>query len=301
MTRAILIFCLMLGSVSAAHAAFFSDDEARKKIADLQQQISQLQAQIQGKLDEELKQRQAVEGRVSSLEGQLKSQGMIDLLNQIDRLNGELGKVRGQLEVISHDIEVTQKRQRDLYTDLDGRLRKLESTPAPTAAAPATPAAPAAPGADASLQPVAVPAVVAVASPAPAPDSGSELKDYEAAHTLFKAGKYSQSANAFEKFLTTYPDSKYAPSAQYWLGYAYFSQKNYKAAIAAQQKLLQRYPDHQKAPDAMYNIANSQIQLAEIDNARQTLKSLLAKYPSSDTAPLAKKRLAAIESLKSKN
>lgn len=292
----VLVGCLLLGGFSTAQAAFFSDDEARKKIAELQQQLTQLQSQIQGKLDEELKQRQAVEGRVGALES--KSQGMIDLLNQIDRLNGEVAKLKGQVEVVAHDVEVTQKRQRDLYTDLDGRLRKLEggvavAPPASQGAAPAaTPAAETPPTPATAVQSPAAPVTETAAI---------ELKDYEAAHALFKAGKHAQSAEAFEKFLGAYPDSKYAPNAQYWLGYAYFSQKNYKAAIASQQKLLQRYPDHQKVPDAMYNIANSQIQLADIDAARQTLKNLVAKYPLSEAAPLAKKRLAAIESLKSKN
>lgn len=295
MKKSVLIFCLLMGSFNAAHAAFFSDDEARKKIADLQQQVTQLQTQLQAKLDDELKQRQAVEGRVSAVETQLRSQGMIDLLNQINNLNAELGKVKGQLEVMSHDVEVTQKRQRDLYADLDGRLRKLESGPAPAAPTSATPPGPVDTAAATAPQ-------NANPSPAqPAPDTGAELKDYEAAHALFKAGKYAQSADAFDKFIAAYPDSKFAPSAQYWLGYAYFSQKNYKGAIAAQEKLIQRYPDHQKAPDAMYNIANSQIQLSDIDGARQTLKSLIAKYPVSDAAPLAKKRLAALDSLRSKN
>lgn len=296
MTRWVLVVCLLLGGVNAAQAAFFSDDEARKKIAELQQQLSQLQAQIQGKLDDAAKQRQAVDGRVSALESQLKSQGMLDLLNQIDRINGELGKLKGQIEVMAHDVETTQQRQRDLYADLDGRLRKLESGP-PAAAAPA-----ASPAAEAPAQPAAAAATpAAAAAPAPAVDTAAELKQYETAHALFKAGKFAQSAEAFDKFLAAYPDSKFSPNAQYWLGYAHFSQKNYKAAIADQQKLLQRYPDHQKAPDAMYNIANSQIQLGDIDGARQTLKNLLAKYPLSDTAPLAKKRLTALESLKSKN
>ncbi len=293
MKRWLLVACLLLGGVNAAHAAFFSDDEARKKIADLQQQLTQLQTQLQGKLDEELKQRQAVEGRVNALEGQLKSQGMIDMLNQIERINAELGKLKGQLEVMSHDVEVTQQRQRDLYTDIDGRLRKLETS---QTAAPPVPA-PAAPQPNAAAAP---PAASVAAAPA-AVDAGAELKEYEAAHALFKTGKYGQSAEAFDKFIAAYPDSKFAPNAQYWMGYAHFSQKNYKAAITDQQKLLQRYPDHQKAPDAMYNIANSQIQLGDIDGARQTLKNLLAKYPASDTAPLAKKRLSAIESLKSRN
>lgn len=288
----LLLAGLLLGGMIPAQAAFFSDDEARKKIADLQQQLGQLQGQVQARLDEEAKQRQAVNNRMTTLEGQLKSQGMIDLLNQIDRINAEVSKLKGQLEILAHDVETTQKRQRDLYTDLDGRLRKLESgpaAPAPGAAAPA----------ETSAQP---PASAAPATPAaPTHDAGAELKDYETAHSLFKAGKHAQSAEAFEKFLAAYPDSQFAPNAQYWLGYAQFSQKNYKAAIAAQQKLLQRYPEHQKAPDAMYNVANSQIQLGDIDAARQTLSGLVAKYPLSDAAPLAKKRLKAIESLKSKN
>ncbi len=292
--RLVLVVCLTLGSMHAAQAAFFSDDEARKKIAELQQQLTQLQTQVQGKLDDEAKQRQTLEGRVTPLENQLKSQGMIELLNQIERINADVAKLKGQLEVMAHDVEVTQKRQRDLYTDLDGRLRKLEGgvNAAAPAATPATPP-------QVTTQPAAAPA-----TPAPTAavtDPAAELKDYEAAHALFKSGKYAVSADAFEKFLTAYPDSKFAPNAQYWIGYAHFSQKNYKSAITAQQKLLQQYPDHQKAPDALYNIANSQIQLGYIDDAKQSLRNLISKYPMSDTIPLAKKRLAAIESLKSKN
>ncbi|TSA49637.1 MAG: tol-pal system protein, partial [Nitrosomonadales bacterium] len=131
MRSLVLVLCLLLGGVNAAQAAFFSDDEARKQIGVLQQQLTQLQA----RLDEELKQQQAVEGRVQTLE---KSQGLVDLLGQIERINEEVSKLKGQIEVMSHDVEITQKRQRDLYTDLDGRLRKLEGGPA-AAVAPAAP------------------------------------------------------------------------------------------------------------------------------------------------------------------
>jgi tol-pal system protein YbgF len=164
-----------------------------------------------------------------------------------------------------------------LYGDLDARLRKIENTATPT------------PPADA-----AAPATPSVA------DSAAELRSYEAAHELFKTGKYQESEQAFEKLLTDYPNGKYAPNAQYWLGYAYFSQKNYKAAMASQQKLISVYPDHQKVPDAMYNIANSQIQLADVEGARKTLRALLEKFPQSEAAPLARKRLAVLDSIKSK-
>lgn len=275
----LFVAALLLFSATAAQAAIFGDDEARRGVADLKKQVADLQA----RLDQANAARQALEKRLADLEASSKAQA-VDQLSQIDRLNSEISKLRGQLEVGGHEIGLTQQRQRDLYADLDGRLRKLESVA--TAARPAEPPAPAA-----APQPAAAPTV----------DPAAELKSYEAAHELFKAGKYKEASDAFEAFIAAYPNSKYAPSAQYWVGYAYFSQKNYKAAIAAQQKLLKLYPDNQKAPDAMYNIANSQIQLAEIEEAKFTLRGLLEKYPASEAAPLAKKRLTVLESVKPKN
>jgi tol-pal system protein YbgF len=277
------ISLLLLCAFGSAQAAFFADDDARKGVAELKQQV----AGLQGKLDEANAARQALEKRVADLDAAMKGQA-VDMLTQIDRLNTEISKLRGQLEVNSHEIGLAQQRQRDLYTDLDGRLRKLESG-TPTAAKPS----------DAEASGAVAPA--AATTPAPSVDAAAELKSYEAAHELFKAGKYKESAETFEKFLEVYPGSKYAASAQYWIGYAHFSQKNYKAAIASQQKLIKLYPDNQKVPDAMYNIANSQIQLSDIEGAKQTLRGLLEKYPQSEAAPLAKKRLAALESVKSKN
>lgn len=291
MRRLFLVLCLCLGAANAAQAAFFSDDEAREKIVELQKQLVQMQGQIQAlqaKLDEEQKQRQAVDGRVVTVENQLRSQSLIDLLNQVERLNTDISQLKGQMEVMAHDMEGTQQRQRDLYADLDNRLRKLESAPAAAATTTEAPAA----------QPATTPPAQAAEQPADTADN--EVKDYEAAFALFKANKYPQAVEAFDKFQQTYPDSKLAGNAQYWVGTARFSQRDYKGALAAQQKLLKTYPDHEKAPDAMYSIANCQIQLSDLDAARQTLKSLVSKFPQAKITPKAKERLSQLESLKKK-
>ena len=270
-----LAVCLLLTCWSlGAHAAFFADDDARKGLAELKQQVTALQA----KLEESNAARVALEKRLADTDAAMKKQA-VDLLGQIDQLNAEISKLRGQLEVNSHEIGLAQQRQRDLYTDLDARMRKLES----------------------GAKPAEAPAAPAGAASTPVADPAAELKNYEAAHELFKSGKHKESSEAFNQFLEAYPNSKYAPNAYYWMGYAYFSQKNYKAAISSQQELIKRYPDHQKVPDALYNIANSQIQLADIDAAKQTLRGLIDKYPTSETTPLAKKRLTALESVKTKN
>lgn len=282
-TLVLASLCLLLSS--QVHAALFDDTEARRQIGEVQQQVTKLQSQnqaLQAALDEAKKKQQALEERIAAMEGVLKGQGLLDLLNQNERLNQEISKLKGQLEVATHSIDSTQQRQRDLYGDLDGRLRKLEGG-TPAAAASEAP-----------------PTAATATTTAPVPDASSENKDYEVALALTKAGKHKEAFDAYDKFLQTYPNSSHAPEAQYWLGYAQFLLKNYKAAIVTQQKLIKQFPDSPKAPDAMFNIANCQIQLADIDGAKKTLHELLDKHSSSEVAPAAKKRLTVLESIKSK-
>lgn len=271
-----LIPLLLLFSFGTAHAALFADNEAREEIIKLRKYVKEDQEQriadLQTRLTASERSRQALEKRLADMESAEKSRS-VELLGQIERLTSEIANLRGQVEVNGYQVEQAQQRQRDLYADTDARLRKLEGGPAPTSTTPA-------------------------ASAAPAADSAAELQSYEAAHELFKAGKYKESAAAFEELLAKYPNGKYVPNAQYWLGYAQFSQKDYKAAMASQNKLIQAFPDHAKVPDAMYNVANCQIQLADLAGAKQTLRELLAKHPTSEVAPLAKKRLAVLESVK---
>jgi tol-pal system protein YbgF len=260
--------------VPAAQAAIFGDDVARKQITDVQKQV-QTQSQTLQSLDQ----------RVTSIEATVKGRGLMDILSQLEQMRQELRDAKGQLEVLSHEVEVTQQRQNDLYVDLDSRLRKLE----------AAGVAAAAPQVTADTASTAVTAPEATAGPTTA---SSEARDLDAAQAFSKAGKYKEAFEAFNKFLTTYPASPKLAEAQYGLGFAQFSLKNYKAAIATQQKLIKQFPESPKAPDAAFNIANAQIQLADIDGARKTLRDLLAKYPNSDIAPTAKRRLAILESVK---
>ena len=271
MRKLILATSLLLSLSPAAQAAIFGDDEARKKIGEIQVQNQATQATLN-----ELKaNQQALEKKIAEIEAIVKGQGMLDMLSKIDSLTQELNLVKGQLEVATHQIETAQQRQKDLYADTDGRLRKLESGGA------------------------AVPAEGQAANGAPAAAEPSpDAKDFDAAQALLKSGKYRESFDAHEKFLQTHPTSSFAPEAQYSLGYTQFSLKNYKAAIATQQKMVKQYPDHPKAPDALFNVANSQIQLADIEGAKKTLRELVSRYPNSEVTPNAKKRLAVLDSIK---
>src|SRR4051794_25053149 len=54
--------------------------------------------------------------------------GVIELMNQVEDLQAEINRLRGQLEVLSNGLENSQKRQRDMYLDLDTRVRRIEQT-----------------------------------------------------------------------------------------------------------------------------------------------------------------------------
>jgi tol-pal system protein YbgF len=229
--------------------ALFDDDEARRRIEVLRQQVEANS--------------RALEERLRQIEDR---RPLVELSGQIEAVRAELAKMRGQLEVLANQIDTADKRQKDLYVDIDTRLRKLEQSKEPVA------------GTDKPPADNAVPA--------------AETKGYEAALNQFKLGNYPLAISAFQGFLVTYPTSKLAASAQYWIGNAYFAQRDYKQAMAAQQKLLASWPDDGKAPDAMLNIATSQEALGDRRGAQKTLEALLARYPGTPAASSAKQRLA---------
>ena len=206
---------------------------------------------------------QSVDERLSRIETEVRDRrALVDLAGQIEALRGDLSRMRGQIEVLLNQAETADKRQKDLYLDIDTRLRKFEQAREGT-----------------------------TEKPADAPASAEETRAYEAALNQFKLGNYPLAISALQGLLVTYPNGKLAPNAQYWIGMAYAAQRDYKNAIAAQQKLLAAWPEDAKAPDAMLNIATSQEALGDRRGAQKTLEGLLERYPASQAAASAKQRL----------
>lgn len=287
-----VLWALMIAS-PPAQAGLFDDEEARKRIEATNQRLAQAQRQIEDRLA-------AIEAKMT---------GVVDLGNQMELLRGDLAKMRGQIEVLSYELEQAQKRQRDLYVDLDTRLRKIEGAPGGAASAdapasaslpPATGVAPPAAAPAGSVGGTLAPAGRPGAASGPPPGAGSaapvdaaaEQRAYDAALDQFKRGDYPGSINAFNAFVKAYPKSALAPSAQYWIGNALYARRDFRGAIAAQRTLISTYPDSTKVPDALLNIASAQSELGETATSRRTLEELVAKHPQSEAAQKARQRLA---------
>ena len=258
-----LLAMLIASSAINSHAALFDDKEARKKILEVEAK-SQSNFEANQAAINELKKNQAATDAV------IKGQGLADMQNQLEALKQEIANLKGELELANHHLETTQQRQKDLYTDTDTRLRKIES------AAVAPPVAP--------VAPVAV--------------EEADVKAFAEADSLSKSAKHKEAFAAFDGFLKDYPTSKLVPDALYGMGYSQFALKNYKSSIATQQKVIDLHPSSAKVPDAMYSMANSQIQLGQVSNAKKTLRDLVTKYPDAEVTPNAQKRLKSLEALK---
>src|SRR5438105_14492963 len=117
-------------ALNAAAQGLFDDNEARRRVELLRQEFTENQRQVA----EQLKKIEA------ALAGASDRSALIQLATQVETLNNELARMRGQLEVLGNQPETADRRSKDLYLDIDTRLRKLEQT-REQASAPETPAA----------------------------------------------------------------------------------------------------------------------------------------------------------------
>ena len=65
--------------------------------------------------------------RLERIENALTNQGLLEMVQQIQTLELEINRLRGEMEVQNHTLEQLKKRQRDLYTDIDRRMQRLEN------------------------------------------------------------------------------------------------------------------------------------------------------------------------------
>ena len=267
MNRAAAAAALVLAAALPARAGLFDDDEARRRIDMLRQELSQ-----QGKDNE---------ARIQRLEDAIRGIGVIELVRQIEDLNAEIARLRGQLEVLANESQQVQKRQRDFYLDLDSRLKRLEGGGGAAASANATP-------------PESSPASVASPRAPTKEDQAREAKAYDAASNLFRRNDFASAIDAFRAFVKDYPSSPLTPNAGYWIGISYANMRDYKSALAAQAELLAKYPQSPKAPDALLAIAAIQSEQGDAGSARNTLEDIIARFPGTEAAGKARTRLAAL-------
>jgi tol-pal system protein YbgF len=222
-----------------------------------------------------------IDQRLGRVERVVSNQSLLTLSQRIDALEAQVRELRGTVEEMQNGNENLRKQQRDLYADLDQRIKALESALRGGAAGP---------GGGGAMQSGAAGAGAAGAISGAADDQTA----YNRAFDALKASDYNGAISQFRDFLRLYPRSALADNAQYWLGESYYVTRDYDDAIAAFRTLGEQYPQSRKAPDALLKLGFAQYELKHMSDARTTLKLVVQRYPGNDAAKLAADRLSKI-------
>lgn len=246
----IAISALLLNAITPAQAGLFDDDEARRAVLDLRTRTDNLADQLSAA-----------------------QRTILNQANQLEQLQQQVATLRGQNEILVNQLVDMQKAKKDFYTDLDGRLKRVEPQQ--------------------QQQPEQQPQQPANG----VPDAAAQLSEanaFKAALAQFQKGDFARAANAFKSFLWKYPKSAYQPTARYWLGNAFYALRDYKRSTEMLQSVVKEYPTHPRAPDALFSIAQNQLEQGKKSMARNTLRQVIAQYGTSEAAKNARTKLTQI-------
>lgn len=213
-----------------------------------------------------------VESRVSTIPSSAAG-GNWDSYTQMQQMQQEIQTLRGQVEQLTHEMEMMRKQARERYLDLDSRINQLRGG-----------AAISAPVTSGEGQPVATDSVV------------DDKALYDQASALRREQKFFESIAVMEDLLKRSPSGMYAPYCEYWLGEMYMvvNPPDLNRAKRHFITLIGNYPDHVKVPDAMYKLGKLFASQGEKAKAKATLQELIKKYPDKSAANLAKDLLKTI-------
>jgi tol-pal system protein YbgF len=262
----------MACSVLPMQAQAFEDSDARRTILQLRTQLKDLNTRIENEVEQ-------IARRIDTKADDKKLNALFTDLEKLrNQLRGEVAELRGQVEIISNELNAaqqkvdkltndlanTQRREKDLYADINQRLSKLEPR-------------------NQTIDGVEVEVTQA------------EQKQFDEAAALLKKKDFARATQAFMAFLQRFPGSGYAAQAYYLLGSSHFAEGDCKNAIPALQTVINRYAMTQRAPDAMLNLAICQDDLNDKSAARDTMEALIKKYPESSAAKTARSKLGALK------
>jgi tol-pal system protein YbgF len=199
-----------------------------------------------------------LDARVGRIDRIVSNQSLMQMTQRVDALQEELRTLRGRVEELQNENTTLRKEQRDLYADLERRLG--------AGAAPLSTGAPAA--------------------------GGDEQALYSRAFDQLKARNYAAAVTGFRTLAAAHPNGVLADNTQYWLGEAYYVTQEYDHAAAAFQRVLTSWPDSRKAPDALLKLGYTQMEQNKLAAARTSLQQVITRYPGTDAAKLAAERLA---------
>ncbi|MCK0169254.1 tol-pal system protein YbgF [Jannaschia sp. S6380] len=250
-------------------------------LADIRQQLSVLQVEMQ-----------KLRGELNTTGGPSVSVGGSTVLDRVNAIESELQRLTQAAERMEFRIESVSRDGSARIEDLRFQLCELTEdcdlaelpNPGPLGAETATEGGETTEGADTDT---AASGAITPAAPAPEGD-GAELAvgeqaDFDRAKTLLDAGDNAAAAEAFGKFLSTYPTGPLSTDAQFHRAQALARAGKNADAARAYLETFSGTPEGPRAPEALVGLGQALAALDQTDEACLTLAEVVIRFPDSPT------------------
>ena len=216
------------------------------------------------------------------------TRALLDMFASLEALRQEINTLRGAIEVQTYNTEQLQQKQRELYSDIDRRLQRLEAQSAGAGGglsaggldvadaevAAEAPPEPAAGGVAAVAGPEAAPVTSAVPGPADPPAADPRAAPPPPVTPPFATPD--QQAEAERP-----PPDPVRARADYQRAFQLLKEAQYSQALAAFTRFLADYPDSAFSDNAQYWLAETHYVLRDYAAAIEAYQALLGTYPDS--------------------
>jgi tol-pal system protein YbgF len=238
---------------------------------DLDTKLGALTAMLQAVQDNSAKSNASLQDALSNGVGKQLAP-VSGLSAKVDSMGDDVHALRDSL----NDLSARLERMDAKMTDLKNQMQIIQNPPAaPGAAVPGT-----APG----TQPQA--------GTASGPPAGMTAeKTYTDARRDLQTGNTDLALQEFQQYLTYFPNTELAASAQYYIGEILFRRSDYTNAIPAFDAVLERYPENPKTADAHFMKGMALLKAGQRSRAVQEFRTLVANYPRTDDARKAQQQL----------
>ena len=229
---------------------------------------------------------------------------IFEVLGRLEQLQSEVQQLRGMVEEQAQTIADLERKQTNMYSDLDDRIQLISApgqvagatAPAVAAVVVAPPANAATPVVAAPVAPTTPPPLVVESKPAEPQQSlvakASEKERYQEAYETLRNGHNAKAIQMFESLQADHPKGELSDNTQYWLGEAYKINRENDKARAAFNKVVSQFPNSSKVPDALLKLGYIEFDQQNVAKARDYFSRITTSYPDTTAAHLASKKLA---------
>ncbi|CAM4410248.1 MAG: Cell division coordinator CpoB [Legionellaceae bacterium] len=233
--------------------------------------------------------------RVIILEKRIANLTQMDLVGQINKLQQEIAKLRGDLDVQTYEIKRLNEQIKAQYQDIDSRLSSQPNN-VKNGVTPVSTDSEKSQSTKTVLEPLQMSTTTTSATSVNASqenkgDNQTELSRYQAGIDLSRKGDYVRATTAFQKYLSQYPDGIYAANAHYWLGEIYLIQGQPDPAAAEFKMIITNFPSTPKVPDALLKLGQAYYDKGDYKEAKKHFENLQKQFSTTSAALTAKAKL----------